>query len=90
MIRECFREIAEDRFKEIVESVKHIIDNYEDWQIENHLVNGIAISENIIIQKYPGGPFNCFNKDQFMIGLNPVCRVIETRLNNKLTKLVHS
>lgn len=90
MIRECLREISIDRFKEINETVKYIIDNYEDWQLETHLVNGISISDNIVLQKYPNNGFNCFNKDQSIIGLDPICRLIENKLNTKLSQLIYS
>jgi hypothetical protein len=90
MIKECLSEITHPRYKEVFEIVRQLIDNYDDYQLEYALVNGIGISENIIIQKYPNGAFNCFNRDKMIKGHLPICRLIETKLNQKLTKLVYS
>lgn len=90
MIKECLAEVSQPRFRDIFENVRNIIDNYEDYQIEHALVSGVAISENIILQKYPNGAFNCFNRDKMIQGHLPICRLIETKLNQKLTKLIYS
>lgn len=89
MIKKCLGEIANPKYKDVYENVRILIDSYEDYQLEYALVQGISLNENLILQKYPYSGFNCFNRDKMIQGLLPICRLIETKLNNKL-KLIHS
>lgn len=89
MIRECFKEIEEERFKNYTKNI-NFIGNLDDYQLEYALQQGIAISENIIVQKYPHSLFNCYNNDYVMKGLMPICKLIETKLNKKLKEQIYS
>jgi hypothetical protein len=90
MIRECLKEIEKDRFKNYTKNLKSIIDNFDEYQLDYALQQGIAISENIIIQKNPNTLFNCYNNDQVIKGLMPICKLIETKLNKKLKEQIYS
>jgi hypothetical protein len=90
MIVECLKQILDDRFNDIKGNVEMLIEHYDEYQLQYALVNGLAISENIVIQKYPNSTFNCYNKDRGFKGLLPVCKLLETKLNRELKKQVFS
>jgi len=90
MVKECLREITNNRYKDVYENIIFILENYEEYQIEYALVNGISLNDNIVLQKYQNGPFNCFNRDRMMVGNLPICRLIETKLNQKMNILIFS
>jgi hypothetical protein len=90
MIVECLKEILDDRFSDIYENLKNMIDNYDEQQLHYLLVNGLSLSENIVIQKYPNMTFNCYNRDRHIRGLLPMCKLLETKLNRKLKNQLYS
>jgi hypothetical protein len=90
MIKECFKEILNPKYKEVSTNVEHILENFDEYQIEYALVNGISISENIIVKKHPRSGFTCFNKDYLQVGLIPMCKLLETKMNRKLKQQLFS
>lgn len=85
MLKECLFEIMNPKYgDDVCEGIRKVIEEFEEYQLQILLAQGLSISENYVVQKYPHGGFNCFNKDKMIKGNLPVCRIMENKMNKKL------
>jgi len=88
IIKETLKILVENDFREpkIIPIIKKIVENFDDDQIFYMLQNGIKISDELVLFYYVGQGFRCMNENAHIVGVKPICGVIERRLNNNLIK----
>lgn len=88
LIKESLKSIDNPRYEEIYKTVEIILNNYEEEQIQQALTtNGIYLSERIMLHFIPYYGFRCFNLDQALKGRDPICPLLEKKLNQRLNIL---
>jgi hypothetical protein len=78
------RDYKEPNMKIIIES---LLTQFNNEQINYMLSNGLKISNNIILYYYNGQGFRCINENEYIMGKNPVCSIIEKTLNDKMKNM---
>ena len=88
MLKETLNILIENDFREpkITPIIKRIVENFDDDQILYMLQNGLKITDELILFYYEGQGFRCTNTNSHIIGVKPICGVIERKLNNNLLK----
>ena len=88
LIKETLNTLIENDFREpkIIPIIKNIIENFDNEQILYMLQNGIEITDELVLFFYEGQGFRCMNNNAHIIGVKPICGVIERRLNNNMIK----
>jgi hypothetical protein len=91
IVKESLQTINNPKFEDIHPQIKYLLENVEEEHLQLTLANGgVYISESIILQYVQGYGFKSFNTDEPIIGKNPLCNLIERRMNQKLYSLVNS
>jgi hypothetical protein len=88
LLKETLNILIENDFKEpkIIPNIRKIVENFDDSQIFYMLQNGIKITDELVLFFYEGQGFRCMNNNAHIIGVKPICGVIERRLNNNMIK----
>jgi len=86
MIKETLKILIENDFHEpkIIPIIKSIIENLDDDQILYMLNNGVKISDDLRLFYYNEQGFRCQNENAHIVGVKPICGVIERKLNKSL------
>jgi hypothetical protein len=89
MLKEVIQVLHLPRYQEIYDGIDYILQKMEEEQLEYALnYNGIYLSESIILNFYPNQGFRCYNTDQSYVGKNPICSLVERKLNEKAIELI--
>ena len=68
-------------------TIAYITENYNETQLEYLLTNGMNINGNDLILYYQHGMgFRCVNINENVVGVKPICGVLERALNNKISE----
>lgn len=70
----------------MIKKIKEILENFDNQQIDYMLLNGMKISNDLILYYFIGQGFRCTNENKHIIGNKPICQIIEKVLNNELLK----
>ena len=76
-----------------IPTLKRTVENlmvFDDDQLTNLLIQGLNISEELVLQYIPGSGFRCWNDNSQIVGVLPVSGLIERKLNQELMKIIKS